>query len=417
MNTYNLIKYKIWKLLNLYNDMNQIFIQYKIKKLKTIIYSCDDSLENNVDFVLSSCAFKSLTEFYNENNLKYENNMQFKYYDILVKAHYLSYSIIKYINNLDPYSNMIDLRCNLLELLDQDIKISYNLYTSLSKIFKQQHGSIYKIIIEDVLSTYDSEKIIINNLKKLINIKFFENQQQKEKLHQHHTQQLNNEKQKIINTNKITNINNLTNQEQITNINQELITNTNQEQITNINQEQITNINNLTNKNILINQEQVTNINQEQITNINQELITNTNQEQITNTNNLTNKNILINQEQITNINNLTNKNILINQELITNTNQEQITNQKQITNINNLTNKNILINQEQVTNINNLTNKNILTNQEQITNILINQEHVTNINNLTNINKILISNIDNKFIECILYFITEIIKYPDKKL
>ena len=73
MDTYNLIKYKIWKLLNLYNDMNQIFIQYNIKKLKTIIYSCDDSLENNVDFVLSSCAFKSLTEFYNENNLKYES--------------------------------------------------------------------------------------------------------------------------------------------------------------------------------------------------------------------------------------------------------------------------------------------------------------------------------------------------------
>ena len=103
MDTYNLIKYKIWKLLKLYNDMNQIFIQYNIKKLKTIIYSCDDSLENNVDFVLSSCAFKSLTEFYNENNLKYENNMQFKYYDILVKAHYLSYSIIKYINNLFIY--------------------------------------------------------------------------------------------------------------------------------------------------------------------------------------------------------------------------------------------------------------------------------------------------------------------------
>ena len=208
MDTYNLIKYKIWKLLNLYNDMNQIFIQYKIKKLKTIIYSCDDSLENNVDFVLSSCAFKSLTEFYNENNLNYENNMQFKYYDLLVKAHYLSYSIIKYINNLDTYSNMIDLRCNLLELLDQDIKISYNLYTSLSKIFKQQHGSIYKIIIEDVLSTYDSEKIIINNLKNLINIKFFENQQQKEKLHQHHNHQLNNEKQKI-------NKNNLIKQDQI----------------------------------------------------------------------------------------------------------------------------------------------------------------------------------------------------------
>ena len=37
MDTYNLIKYKIWKLLNLYNDMNQIFIQYNIKKLKTII--------------------------------------------------------------------------------------------------------------------------------------------------------------------------------------------------------------------------------------------------------------------------------------------------------------------------------------------------------------------------------------------
>ena len=34
MDTYNLIKYKIWKLLNLYNDMNQIFIQYNIKKLK-----------------------------------------------------------------------------------------------------------------------------------------------------------------------------------------------------------------------------------------------------------------------------------------------------------------------------------------------------------------------------------------------
>ena len=154
-----LIKYKIWKLLNLYNDMNQIFIQYNIKKLKTIIYSCDDSLENNVDFVLSSCAFKSLTEFYNENNLKYENNMQFKYYDILVKAHYLSYSIIKYINNLDPYSNMIDLRSNLLELLDQDIKISYNLYTSLSKIFKS-----FRIVTTVTCKVLDNSETLTNPL-------------------------------------------------------------------------------------------------------------------------------------------------------------------------------------------------------------------------------------------------------------
>jgi len=302
MDTYNLIKYKIWKLLNLYNDMNQIFIQYNIKKLKTIIYSCDDSLENNVDFVLSSCAFKSLTEFYNENNLKYENNMQFKYYDILVKAHYLSYSIIKYINNLDPYSNMIDLRSNLLELLDQDIKISYNLYTSLSKIFKQQHGSIYKIIIEDVLSTYDSEKIIINNLKKIINIKFFENQQQKEKLHQHHIQQLNNEKQKI-----------------------------------NIFQDHIINKNNLIdeNKNNLIDE----------------------------------NKNNLIDE----------NKNNLINQDKIIN--QDQITNQDQIINKNNLIDENK----------NNLIDENNLVKQDQI------------------IYK------DQKIIECILYFIIKIIKYPDK--